>query len=461
VGLELTGPVLPEGELAASEPALDAASARPSWEERARRATRPAFGLFTGAAARAGYLSTADQALISLSNFIAGIYLARLIDPTQFGVYAVGFLLFHFVGAIQEGLILQPLSTLGAVMPAEAFRRYVSETALFQLLLASITAAGAWAAGTLLTLLGNDTAGPTLAGLWFLLLVWQPQEFIRRLFYPRGMILQSVWNTAVASGMRLVVLWWMGAHTGLTGVAGLNAIAWGALAAIPLGIWQTRSMWTARGLAPLLAWRKNWSFGKWVLGGMLASWGSLEVYPILAAGLISFAAAGAYRALQTVVAPVHVLMAALDPYLTPRAARVFQVGDRKALARTLRLALLVLGLPILGYLVLASALAEPALRLLYDTKYLSYVAALPLICLQYALWFLYFPLQVGLKSMRTTRPIFLAHTLAILSMFTIGIWAIERWGLYGVIGGQALNALITGAVLWFAWMRPSRQPASA
>ena len=187
----------------------------------------------------------------------------------------------------------------------------------------------------------------------------------------------------------------------------------------------------------------------------------MEVYPILAAGLISFAAAGAYRALQSVVAPVHVLMAALDPYLTPRAARVYQAGSRRALARTLRLALWILGIPILGYLVLAASLAEPALRLLYDTKYLAYAAALPLICLQYALWFLYFPLQVGLKAMRTTRPIFWAHALAILSMFTVGIWAIGRWGLYGAIGGQALNVLITGAVLWFAWMRRGAPPASA
>lgn len=415
--------------------------------------TRPAVGLFTGAAARAGYLSTVDQGLISLSNFIAGIYLAREIEPTQYGIYAVGFLLFHFVGAIQEGLILQPLSTLGAVMERQAFRRYVSEAALLQLILSGITAAGAWAVGTYLTVLGNDTAGPTLAGLWFLLLVWQPQEFIRRLFYPRGEILQSVWNTAVASGTRLVALWWMGTHGGLSGVGGLNAIAWGALAAIPLGIWQARSLWTTRSLNLVESWRRNWAFGKWVLGGMLAAWGSVEVYPILAAGLISFAAAGAYRALQTVVAPVHVLMAALDPFLTPRAARVYQAGNRKALARTLRMAVLILGVPFLGYLVVAGLLAEPALRLLYDTKYLAYAAALPLICLQYALWFLYFPLQVGLKAMQTTRPIFWAHTLAILSMFTVGIWAIGRWGLYGVIGGQALNALISGVVLWFAWMR--------
>ena len=137
-----------------------------------------------------------------------------------------------------------------------------------------------------------------------------------------------------------------------------------------------------------------------------------------------------------------------------RAARNYQAGGRPSLGRTLRLALLILGVPLLAYLAAAAILAEPALRLLYDTKYLGFAAALPLISLQYALWFLYFPLQVGLKAMQTTRPIFRAHMLAILSMFTIGGWAIGRWGVYGVIGGQALNALITGAVLWAAWSRP-------
>jgi len=70
----------------------------------------------------------------------------------------------------------------------------------------------------------------------------------------------------------------------------------------------------------------------------------------------------------------------------------------------------------------------------------------------YALLYVYTPLQTALKAMRLSRPIFVANLIAILCMFTIGIWMILRWGVYGTIAGQALNALLVGAILWGAWI---------
>ena len=42
--------------------------------------------LFTGQSARAGYIAGADQAIISMANFLATIILARNITPTELGV---------------------------------------------------------------------------------------------------------------------------------------------------------------------------------------------------------------------------------------------------------------------------------------------------------------------------------------------------------------------------------------
>jgi O-antigen/teichoic acid export membrane protein len=411
--------------------------------------------------ARDWLLAASDQGLISLSNFLAGIYLARALDPTQFGIYAVGFLLLHFVGAVQEGILLQPMSTLGAMMDGKSFGRYLSATGALQLAEAATTALMAAVGGWVLTRLGNDTAGPTLFSLWFVFLVWQPQEFLRRMFYPGRRIPQAVLNTAVASAVRLVVLVWFGSTGRLSGVAGMDAIAWGALAAIPLGLWQGRQYWTVRGLEMLHTWRENWRFGRWILGGQLAAWGSLELYPILAAGLISFAAAGAYRAVQTLVAPVHVIIAALDPFLTPRAARAEAHLGRSALVRVLRQALIFLGVPIMAYLLVMTLAAQPLLALLYGEKYLAYAPAVGLFGLQYALWFLYFPLQVGLKALQHTRPIFFAHALAILAMMTLGVVLIRLLGVYGAVLGQVGNALITLVVLAIAWLRAQRRPPPA
>jgi Na+-driven multidrug efflux pump len=71
----------------------------------------------------------------------------------------------------------------------------------------------------------------------------------------------------------------------------------------------------------------------------------------------------------------------------------------------------------------------------------------------YALLYAYSPLQTILKSAQITRPIFVANALAFLAMFTIGLWAIQRWGVYGTIAGQTLNALIVTIILWATWIR--------
>lgn len=407
--------------------------------------------LFSGDFARKGYLSAFDQGVISITNFLASVFLARLVSPQEFGVYAVGFLLLHFIRALQEGVVVQPMSSIGAAMEQPVFRRYVSSVAIIQLALAVGSSVGAAIVGWLLTALGNDVAGPTLFSLWFAFLTWQSQEFIRRIFYTRGEIYSAVLNTIVSSIVRLIALWLFYRYSVLSGQAGMHAIAWGALVAAGFGFWQARRYWTIRQLYPIRAGLGNWKFGRWVLGGTLANWIALEVYPIITAGLISFAAAGAYRALQTVVAPVHVLLRAIDTLLTPRIALLYYRSGHRGISRSLKLIYLVSSIPIMGLLILASLFPGPILQLIYGDIYLEFEPGLIIMAMFYGFWFLYWPLQSAFKAIRLTLPLFIANVASIASMFTIGIWAIHRWGLYGTIMGQALNAFIISLVLWTTW----------
>ena len=197
------------------------------------------------------------------------------------------------------------------------------------------------------------------------------------------------------------------------------------------------------------------------MGGSLANWVASELYPLLAAGLISFAAAGAYRALQNLVAPVHVLLRATDTFFTPRAAKLYHREGFKGLGRMLRIIYLVAGVPILGLLIIASLFPEPLLQLLYGETYLTYSSGLFLMAIYYGLWYAYWPLQAALKAIRVTRPIFIANGLAIVLMFSVGVLAILRWDVYGAIAGQALNALVIGIVLWVAWIKNLRGTQTA
>ena len=182
----------------------------------------------------------------------------------------------------------------------------------------------------------------------------------------------------------------------------------------------------------------------------------MEFYPVMTAGLISFAAAGAYRALQNLVAPILALLRAVDTFMTPRASKVFEGYGRPGLARTLRLIYLTAGIPILGMCLFSVVFRYQLLYLLYGDTYLQYSDGMVLMAIFYALLFAFWPVQIALKAMRRSRPLFIANSAAIFSMFTIGIVMIQRWGVYGTLAGQALNALMITVILWTSWLATRR-----
>jgi O-antigen/teichoic acid export membrane protein len=413
--------------------------------------------LFSGAGARQGYLSAIDQGVISLSNFLATIILARNVDPTQLGVYGVGFVTLRLIRSIQEGLIVQPMNVFGAGMEEEEFKHYATSTSIFQIGLAFLSATVVAVCGWVLTEMGNDTAGPTLFALWLPFLWWQLQEYLRRMLYTRGLVFKAVVNSVIANGVRLGIMIYLVGQGTLTGISGLEAIAWGSFVALFPSFWFTRHFWSRQLENLRVTWRRNWAFGRWLLGSTLTNWVAVEFYPILTAGLISFAAAGAYRALQNLVAPIHLLLRAVDTFPTPRAANLYGKNGQAALTRTLRSVYLALGIPILGILIAAMLFGEEVLFLIYGDVYLEYSNGVVLMALFYALMFAYWPLQSIFKAAQLSRPIFIANVLAIISMFTIGIWAIINWGVYGTILGQVVNALVINIVLWGFWISLTRK----
>lgn len=417
---------------------------------------RSMLALYSGKGAQQGYLAAVDQGVISLSNFIATIILARNVDPTQLGVYGVGFVTLRLVRAVQEGLIVQPMTVFGAGMDEKEFKPYATSTSLFQIGLALASAAAVAVCGWILTELGNDTAGPTLFALWLPFLWWQMLEYIRRMLYTRGLLFNAVINSVIANAVRIAIMVALLNQGKLTGATGLEAIAWGSLAALIPGLWFTRHFWTCKLNNLRDTWIRNWNFGRWLLGGTLTNWVAVEFYPILTAGLISFAAAGAYRAIQNLVAPVHLLLRAIDTFLTPRTANLYEKNGQRALTYTLRRVYLAVGIPIMGILTIAVLFPEQLLSLVYGDTYIAYSNGVILMAIFYALLFAYWPLQSIFKASQHSRPIFIANILAIICMFTVGIWAILNWGVYGTIAGQALNALVINAVLWGVWISMKR-----
>jgi O-antigen/teichoic acid export membrane protein len=285
------------------------------------------------------------------------------------------------------------------------------------------------------------------------LLLAQPQEYVRRVFYTLNLVGFAVLNTFVSSVVRLAATAWLLAGGAESGTVGLTAIGLGGAAGLALGLVETRRLWLGRGADLLGAWRRNWGFGRWVLGSTVANWVAIDVYPVLTAGLVSFAATGAYRALQNIVAPIHSLLRAMDTYFTPRLAERRRISGAAGVVHMVQRLFLVTGLPVAAVLTVAVVFAEPLLNLLYGATYVSYAGGMRLMAVFYALVYSYWPIQSALKALERTRAIFFGSLAAMVAMATLGVAAILQWGVYGTIAGQALSAGIISIVLWSTWLR--------
>lgn len=400
-----------------------------------------------------GKFAAIDQGIISLANFGASILLTALVSPTELGMYVIGFLAIYFIRAIQNGIIIQPLNTYGAGKDNTSFKAYFSAAAIHQYILSSLTAVGAAILGWGLTRLGNDTLGPTIFALWFSFFTWQSQEFFRRAFYTRGQVHKAVWVSLSTNITRLGVMIVFSRWTQISGLTGLNAIGWGSLIGSLVGIWLARSYFTTAFQNPIHTWQENWRFGRWILGASMADWMVIDLYPIIMAGMISFAATGVYQTLQNLVAPIHVLLRAMDTFVTPILAKAFDKSGLGKVSRSLKLIYLIGGVPVAGLLMVVLIFTPQLLYLLKGETYLPYADGMYLMTLFYGFLFINRPLQMVFRAIRQGKQVFLANILATISMFTAGIWLIKRWDLYGAIAGQALNAIIISVVLLIAWFK--------
>ncbi len=78
-----------------------------------------------GAWVHKGGCAVLDQGLISGSNFIVSILLARWLVPEQYGAYAVAFGFFVLLSLIYGSLVLEPMAVFGGSSYRNSLRGYL------------------------------------------------------------------------------------------------------------------------------------------------------------------------------------------------------------------------------------------------------------------------------------------------------------------------------------------------
>ena len=395
----------------------------------------------------------ADQALISGTNFLTGILVARALGITEFGVFSLAWMVVLVAQSIQVALIISPMMSVGPKQPPAEAPAWYAATFLQQLALAgvlSVAMAAVWLADALLAFGWNWIA---LAGpLALCVPVIQVQDFLRRYNFVLkrpGIVFASDCVRNGGQLVLLVVLLQAGPPNADVSLV-LLAIAICALGGIGVFAVSMPPLCWGRAQFGRVA-RHHARLSGWLLGSSLLQWLSGQLFIIVGGAMLGAAAVGAMKAAQNLVAVTHVFFQAADNIVPPRAARIFHRDGQAGLDRFVRILLLAGGAVTALVCLTLAVPAQWWLRLLFGPEYADYGWLVAAFAVSYLLWALSMPLRYAFVTIENTRPIFSGYVLT--SLFTVvGCYPMIDWlGLQGAMAGIIATQAIMLARLTVAY----------
>jgi len=393
-----------------------------------------------------GGLTIVDQGLISGSNFMVSILLARWLMPDQYGAYAVAFGIYIMLSLVYQSLVLEPMGVFGGSVFRNNLRGYLRSLVWIHVAL-SVTICSAlvisWAVAHRLGAGGAVTGA--LAGVAFASPCLMLFALARRSFYVELSPAPAATGALIYSTLVLAGLYVVYQHALLSPFSAFLLIGVGALVTGIVLMFGLRSRLSGSGPAPALgqAWHRHWRYGRWALASCIAGWLPSYVYYPLLSSFKNMAQSGQLKALMNLTMPFEQTKGALLMLFLPYAARVVeQQGKRGARILGVRLTLLSVAGAVI-YWAIIIPLHKPVFQILYSGRYMEVAYLLPALALGQIFWSATFGPSVALRAMESPASVFVALAFATFASLLVGVPATWAFGLKGAIWGSNLADILS------------------
>jgi O-antigen/teichoic acid export membrane protein len=401
-----------------------------------------------------GSLAVVDQALISGSNFLIGILLARWLPPDQYGAYALAFSTFLLVSFSHQSLLLEPQSVFGSSAYLDSPREYLGALlwahgamglAIFLLLGIS--------AGVVHELGRPGNLSGALAGVAIaapcVLLFWLARGAFYVKHAPQHAVNGALLYSALVLG-GLLALFRGGLLSPFTAfvLMGLGALATSTVMLLRL---SPSLKLGRRGTLLSRVTQQHWAYGRWALASSVVTWIPWNIHYALLGHFSGMAGAGGFRALVNLMLPLSQTCNALSLLLTPYASRAHAEGGAMSLdGLGWRITSLFVGGAV-TYWAGITLLRTPTLRFLYAGKYDALGYLVPWLAIASVLWTAVYGPTMVLRAKQAPALVFWAYCASAVIALVTGPPASRAFGLAGTIGAiTASSAVALGAALFLA-----------
>lgn len=395
-----------------------------------------------------GGFAILDQGLISGSNFLTSILLARWMMPEQYGAYAVAFGIFVLLSVVYQALVLEPMAVFGGSSYQNCLRGYLRSLLWIHVTISGtiVVICGASALVTHLLhggILAGALAGATIASPCILAF-----GLTRRGFYLELSPKMAATGALVYSSLSVGALYLLYQRNLLSP---FTAFLLMSLAAVSTTAYLAALLRSGlpRTAPPKIGevWSKHWRYGRWALASSVAGWIPAYIYYPLLSSFGSTVQSGQLKALMNLTLPMEQTKAALAMLLLPYAAGVLQRQGKSAAGRlSVRMTMVTAGGAIAFWGVIL-AFRDPAFHFLYSGKYMEVAHLLPVVAFGSIVWCAAFGPAICLRAMESPASVFIAFSSATVLSLLVGIPATWAFGLKGAIWGSNLADVLSMVIV--------------
>ena len=389
-----------------------------------------------------------DHGLISGSNFLLGIVLARYLGPEQYGAYALAFSTFVLLSLIHSALAMEPMSVFAPSIYRKTLREYLGLLLWVQILASAIIVVCAVAGGAFSKLLGEHShlisafEGIALASPC-VLIFW----FARRAFYLQFRPGHALIGSILYSAILCFGIWVLASGRLLSPFAAFVVMGAAALLTSLLLLFLLRPTINEKAISKVLSvkdvLKRHWHYGRWAFASSLFIWVPWNSYYSVVTHFSGLAESGTLKALLNLAMPMTQTYTAFSLLFISQAAHL---GHEKGWEAVKVLAWRIAGLYTLGssaYWILICLFRNQLITLMYAGHYQEMAPLIPVVAIASILSGAAMGPTIAIRAMRSPANVAAIYFGSSLGSLLVGIPACRAWGIRGAVIGILLSSFIS------------------
>lgn len=400
---------------------------------------------------REAFYALLDQALVSATNFLIGLYFIHFSTKHEYGSYSIAFGVILLIVSFGSALITTPMTVLAPEKKLEEQQHFCNSLLISQyILLIPIAVIVSVLSYILYALDVYDYEFLcmilALAFAAFGVLI---HEFFRRFNYLMLKPVHVFWADFRFSCMMFILLIIAGIYikTSLSVWAivfyGASAGLSGLISFVLAGFSGSLDIQSAR-----KAIAEAWQHGRWSLGGVSITWIQSQSYAYFLAVLSGTSSVAEANAARLLFAPASMLATSMMNVFMPRMVRLKTAGNLTAAVQLGRKALLFLVLVTACYAAIILLCSDWLISSVFTTQYVNinvYIVAWVVVILLQAVRANSSSL---LQIVREFKLIMIANAVSALVVIASTAYLIGAYGAVGGITALALGEAVLAVLLW-------------